>query len=69
MIKELKIDGMSCMHCVAAVEKELKKLNPKKVSVEIGSAFIEYDELTITDEEINKAIVDAGFALIEHDNL
>lgn len=68
MIKEVKINGMSCAHCVAAVEKELKKLNPEKLNVEIGSAVIEYEDNTITAEQINKAIVEAGFTVIEQED-
>ncbi len=65
MIKEIKINGMSCAHCVAAVEKELKKLNPEKLEVTIGSAKIEYAENVFSDEDISKAIKEAGFTVIE----
>jgi len=34
MIKEIKINGMSCAHCVAAIEKELKKLNPEMLELD-----------------------------------
>jgi len=38
MEKEFKIEGMSCSHCVIAVEKDLNKLEIKKKKVGIGSA-------------------------------
>lgn len=68
MIKEIKINGMSCAHCVAAVEKELKKLNPEKLNVRIGSVMIECDDKSITNEEIKLAVKEAGFEVIEPDN-
>ena len=68
MIEEIKISRMSCAHCVAAVEKELDKLNPEKLNVRIGSAVIEYENGSITDEEINLAVKEAGFEVIEPDN-
>lgn len=62
MIKEkIKIEGMSCGHCVIAVRKELSKLQLEINDVSIGSAEIEYDETKLTSEEIKKAITDAGY--------
>jgi copper chaperone len=43
MNKEFKIEGMSCSHCVMAVEKELNRLDIENKKVEIGSAKIEFD--------------------------
>jgi len=68
MIKEIKINGMSCAHCVTAVEKELNKLNPEKLNVRIGSTVIEYENGNVTDEEINLAVKEAGFEVIESNN-
>ena len=47
MNKEFKIEGMSCGHCVVAVEKELNKLEIKDKKVEIGSAKIEFARNTL----------------------
>jgi len=68
MIKEIKINGMSCAHCVAAIEKELKKLNPEKLNVRIGLVMIECDDKSITNEEIKLAVQEAGFEVVEPDN-
>jgi len=41
---ELKIDGMSCGHCVAAVENSLKAISGVKsvmVDLDSGSAIVE----------------------------
>ncbi|OGU48166.1 MAG: hypothetical protein A2000_07985 [Ignavibacteria bacterium GWB2_36_8] len=64
MINEkIKIDGMSCGHCIMAVRKELSRLPLKIKDVSIGSAEIEYDEAKVTSDEIKKAINKAGYSI------
>lgn len=65
MKKEYKIDGMSCQHCVKAVEKELEKLPLLNKNVEIGNAKIEFDDSKVSDEAIKKAIEEAGYKVVE----
>ena len=65
MKKIIKIDGMSCNHCVMSVEKNLSKLNLKKFKVEIGSAEVEFDESKISEKEIFKAIEEAGYQVVK----
>ena len=63
--KELKIEGMSCHHCVMAVKKELSKLENVQVEdVQIGSAKIEYDENKVNEKALADAVEEAGFKLI-----
>lgn len=58
----LRIDGMSCGHCVARVEKALAKLDGVSVRrVAIGSAEIDYDPARINFAGIREAIDDAGY--------
>jgi copper chaperone len=58
----LRIDGMSCGHCVARVEKTLSKLDGVNVRrVVIGSAEIDYDPARINFAGIREAIDDAGY--------
>jgi len=64
MKKEFKIEGMSCNHCVMAVQKNLSQINLIKFEVAIGSANVEFDENKITAEEIIKAIEDAGYKVV-----
>ena len=64
MEKDFKIEGMSCHHCVMAVQKSLSKLNLKKYEVNIGSAKVEFDENQIKEEMIIKAIEDADYKVI-----
>jgi len=65
MNKEFKIEGMSCGHCVMAVEKELNILDIKNKNVEIGSAKIEFDPDKVSEEDIKNSITEAGFVVIE----
>ena len=65
MNKEFKIEGMSCGHCVMAVEKELNKLDIKNRKVEIGSAKIEFDPDKVSEEDIKNSITEAGYIVIE----
>lgn len=64
--KEFKIDGMSCQHCVKAVEVELEEIGAESFEVEIGSAIVRYNEENINENDINKAIEEAGFKVVEN---
>ena len=65
MNKEFKIEGMSCGHCVMAVEKELNKLEIKSKNVEIGSAKIDFDPDKVSEEDIKNSITESGYIVIE----
>jgi copper chaperone len=63
--RELTIDGMSCQHCVTALEKELSKLEKLNLlEIQIGRASVEYEAGQITEEEIRAAVEAAGYVLI-----
>ena len=64
MKKEFKIEGMSCNHCVMAVQKNLSKIKLIKFEVTIGSAKVEFDENEIAEEVIIKEIEDAGYKVV-----
>jgi len=61
MKKTIKIEGMSCNHCIMSVKKNLSRLDLKEFKVEIGSAEVEFDENKIKVNEIIKAIEEAGY--------
>ena len=62
---ELKIEGMSCGHCVMSVKKELGKLAGVVVEdVQIGGAKIQYDETKITRQMLATTIDEAGYKLV-----
>jgi copper chaperone len=61
----LKIEGMSCHHCVMAVKKELSKLENVKVNdVQIGSADVEFDETKINEKALEAAVEEAGYKVV-----
>jgi copper chaperone len=63
--QELKIEGMSCGHCVMSVKKELGKLAGVVVDeVQVGRAKIHYDESTVTEQVLAQAIDEAGYKLV-----
>ena len=66
-MKELryKIEGMSCNHCVIAVKKELSKLKPESMEVEIGSVTVMIDETKIKSDSVEKAIAEAGYKILD----
>lgn len=61
----IKIDGMSCQHCVMAVKKEIQKLDIKNLEVKIGEASVEFDESIVDEQSIRKAIEDAGYIVVK----
>jgi len=61
---EFKIEGMSCMHCVKAVELELSKVDLEESHVEIGSAKVSYDENKVNESSIVDAINESGYKVV-----
>ena len=60
----IKIDGMSCGHCVTSVKKALESLPGTKVEeVAVGIATIEYDPNVASPENITEAISEAGYTV------
>ncbi|HVA57938.1 MAG: cation transporter [Gemmatimonadaceae bacterium] len=58
----LKIEGMTCQHCVHAVKGRLSKMQGVKVDdVQIGSATIHHDPAVATIDAIEEAIADEGY--------
>jgi len=63
--QELKIEGMSCGHCVMSVKKELSKLpNVMVEDVQIGTAKVRFDETKVTEQTLAHAIDAAGYRLV-----
>jgi copper chaperone len=60
----LIVKGMSCSHCVHAVEKAVKSLDGvAEASVDLGKGIVtvEFVPSRATVEGIKKAIIDAGY--------
>lgn len=61
----LKIEGMSCQHCVSAVEGALRSVSGvKKVEVDLkkGVAKIEHG-IEASVQDMKDAVVEAGFSV------
>lgn len=61
---KITIDGMTCNHCVKAVEVELSELAVNILGVKIGSAEVRYDQGRVKPEEIEEAVKNAGFSVV-----
>ncbi|PIQ97819.1 MAG: copper resistance protein CopZ [Nitrospinae bacterium CG11_big_fil_rev_8_21_14_0_20_56_8] len=60
----LKVEGMSCNHCVETITQSVKKLSGiKTVQVDLGNkeVSVEYDDARVQLEEIAATIQRAGF--------
>lgn len=65
---EVKIDGMSCGHCVAAVHEVLSAIDDvSSVDVEIGVARIESSDV-IDASVLRTAIEEEGYSILSIDN-
>ncbi len=61
-----KVEGMSCGHCKAAVEKELEGLygvERSNADLERGTVEVAYDEELVTLGDIRGAVEEAGYTL------
>ena len=61
------IDGMTCSSCSAHVDRAVRKLNGvKEVNVNLlsNNMVVDYDEKKVTNDEIIKAVIDAGYTAI-----
>lgn len=57
----IAIEGMSCEHCVRAVEKALAQPGVANPRVRVGAAELDYDPAQATPESLLAAIADEGF--------
>ena len=69
LAETLKIEDMSCQHCVSTVEKTLNKLEGVHVGeVLIGSADISYNPEEVNREDIVAAIEKRGYQVLVQPN-
>jgi copper chaperone len=62
----LKIEGMSCGHCVASVKKALDSVEGVTVEqVAIGTATVDYDPAIASAEKIAEAVKEAGYMVTQ----
>lgn len=59
----LRIDGMSCDHCVRAVRQALEAVPGVAVrAVAVGTATVEFDDREVPLERVLDAVNDEGYA-------
>ncbi len=62
----LKVTGMSCSGCSARVEKALKSVvgvASADIDLKAGRASVEYDPARATEQDLAKAVKDAGYGV------
>ena len=60
----LKIQGMTCNHCVMRVAKALKSVpgvQDAQVDLQKAQAVVTYDDSRVTREKLSAAVVEAGY--------
>jgi copper chaperone len=66
-METIKIEGMSCKHCVMAVKKAIESLNgvqSAEVDLEAKQAIVDFDEKKLKLEDIRAAIQEAGYETV-----
>jgi len=66
MKMNLKVEGMSCQHCVMAVSKALFALDGvENVQIQLESKSVEVTGAGLSEEAIRNAIDEAGYDVVE----
>ena len=61
----MKIDGMTCGHCVAAVKSALNGVDGVQVErVAVGTAAVAFDPTRTSNDAIAQAIEDEGYSVV-----
>ncbi|RCW48944.1 copper ion binding protein [Paenibacillus prosopidis] len=61
----LKVEGMTCGHCVSAVEKAVGSAGASgKVDLASKKVTVQYDETKVTLEAVKAAIEDQGYDVV-----
>lgn len=68
MTKKILIEGMSCGHCVMHATNALKDLGLSNVKVDLTSKTA-VAEGNVSDEAIKDAIEDAGYEVVNIENI
>lgn len=64
---EIKINGMTCNHCTGSVQSAITLLNGVSsvdMSLEKGTATVEYDETQTSMDIFKNVIEDIGFSVV-----
>jgi copper chaperone len=64
----MKIEGMTCGHCVASVNRALKSVASVEVEqVKVGTATVAFDPDHASIERIAQAVADEGYIVVSSD--
>jgi copper chaperone len=62
----LTIEGMTCEHCVRAVDGRLRRTPGVEVErVVVGAADLRFDPAVVSTDDIAEAIADEGYTAFE----
>jgi copper chaperone len=63
----LKVEGMSCNHCVQAMEKAVCEAGGTDATVDLAgkTITISYDKTKVTPNRLKKAIEEQGYDIVE----
>lgn len=66
MTKEVfQVEGMSCNHCVKAIEGALEKIDVKaKIDLAGKSVSVEFDEEKVTLAQIKEVVEEQGYDVV-----
>ena len=64
--RTITVEGMTCGHCVGAVQEELGALDGvRQVEVDLASGVVQiHSEAPLTDEQISAAVDEAGYSVV-----
>lgn len=65
--KTLKVQGMTCNHCVMRVQKALKAVpgvQDAQVDLQKAEAAVTFDESKVDTSKLATAVVDAGYKIV-----
>lgn len=61
---KIKVQGMTCNHCVMRVAKALKAVpgvQDAKVDLQKAEAVVSYDDAKVSADKLSVAVVEAGY--------
>jgi copper chaperone len=64
MKTELTVKGMTCNHCVAAVQTALEEtpgVRSARVDLQAGKVVVDYDDALASPRELTTVVAEAGY--------
>ncbi|EQA45687.1 heavy metal-associated domain protein [Leptospira broomii serovar Hurstbridge str. 5399] len=68
-MRELKIDGMTCDHCVSTVKKAIQKMDPNaKIEIDLKTGIAKIESGS-SEDDLSKAIREEGYTIVSVKNI